>query len=111
MKATFATSSFRRGILIVRPDRVLTRRDLQMSELDDLVEEYSGVKLHRKRVLTAFGHVEQGPLLNLLFKMTRPPLRKTKPAKNVHHEKLPAPTIIRKGMVDYRRSLGRNELR
>jgi hypothetical protein len=80
-----------------------------MSDLEDLVEETSGVKLHRKRVLTAFSHVQQGPLLDMLFKLTRPPLRKSKPAAVVHHAKPLPPTIVRKGMIDYRRGM-RHEL-
>jgi hypothetical protein len=75
-----------------------------MSQLDDLIEQYSGVQLHRKRVLTAFGHVQQGPLLDMLFKLTRPPLRKLQldatPQAKPHRTR-----IVRRGMVDYRRDL------
>jgi hypothetical protein len=80
-----------------------------MSDLEDLVEETSGVKLHRKRVLKAFSHVQEGPLLDVLFKLTRPPLRKSKPTAAVLHANPLPPTIVRKGMVDYRRGM-RHEL-
>jgi hypothetical protein len=74
-----------------------------MSDLEDLIEGTSGVRLHRKRVLTAFSHVEKGPLLDMLFKLTRPPLRKMKAAAKTAHPAVPAaPTIVRRGMVDYR---------
>jgi hypothetical protein len=74
-----------------------------MSELEDFIAESAGVQLHRKRVITAFSHVGQGPLLNVLFNQTRPPLlRKAKPVRAAQ-PKSSAPTILRRGMVDYRR--------
>lgn len=51
---------------------------LEQSELEYLVEQNSGVLLHRKRVLMAFSHLHDGPLLDVLFKITRTALRKAK---------------------------------
>jgi hypothetical protein len=81
-----------------------------MSDLQDFIADASGITLHRRRVLTGFNHVQNGPLMDVLFNMTRPPLRvmKVDPAKAsshaTHAPHAPA-VIVRKGMVNYRREL------
>jgi len=74
-------------------------------ELQDFIAENSGIKLHRRRVLTAFSHVPDSPLIDMLFNLTRPALRAKKVMKVAHPETnaKPTPTIVRKGMVNYRR--------
>jgi hypothetical protein len=80
-----------------------------MSDLQDFIAEQSGVTLHRRRVLTAFNHLDDGPLMNVLFNMTRPPLLVTKPnpahPRHAPHAPSAPPAIVRKGMVNYRREL------
>lgn len=85
---------------------------LESSLLEDLIEQNSGIVLHRKRVLTAFSHLREGPLLDVLFKLTRPPLRKastvaaTLAARAAKAAQAPieqVTTIVQTGMVDHRR--------
>lgn len=82
---------------------------LEPSPLEELIEQNRGVVLHRKRVVTAFSHLPEGPLFDLLFKMTRSPLRNTKSIRASRAAKLINPTsvqtgtIVQRGMVDYRR--------
>ena len=49
-----------------------------MSDLQDFIAEESGITLHRRRVLKAFSHVPDSPLMEVL---------------------------VRKSMVNYRREL------
>lgn len=78
------------------------------SDLQDFIAGLSGVHLHRKRKITAFSHVQDGPLLSVLFNITRPvpavanksSARLASPAPG-----LPSPIVIRSGMVDYRREM------
>jgi hypothetical protein len=75
-----------------------------MSNLQDFIADSHGIKLHRRRVLTAFTHVPDGPVLRVLYSMTRPEKTVTEPVS----EKPPkpaAPAIVRRGMVNYRREL------
>lgn len=77
------------------------------SELEDQIrEEISGIRLHRKRVVTPFAHVAESPLLNVLLAITRPGA----PSKKKHAATPPATpaepppeSLIPKGMVNYRR--------
>jgi hypothetical protein len=79
-------------------------------ELQDFIAGQSGVHLHRKRSLTAFSHVQPGPLLDVLLSITRP-VRRVANTANIQRASSsadsPAPkaSIIRKGMVNYRREL------
>ena len=78
------------------------------SELEDQIrEEISGIRLHRKRVITPFAHVAEGPLLNALLAITRPapPKRKKAAAAPPPAESADSPpeSLIPKGMVNYRR--------
>ena len=83
-----------------------------MSELQDFIAGMDGVHLHRQRRLTAFSHVHEGPLMDMLYSITRPPLRMTnaKAATHASHAAreqtpVPQPAIIRRGMVNYRREM------
>lgn len=77
-----------------------------MSDLQDFIAEASGITLHRRRVLKAFSHVPDSPLMDVLYNMTRPPLRIVKPGlKKAEPQQCAEPTIVRKGMVSYRREL------
>jgi len=82
----------------------------------ELMEEAAGTKLHRNRLrtLTAFRHVEQGPLIDVLFSITRPTLHaehkniaeRAKAARAADEEAArlaPVVKIVRRGMVNYRR--------
>jgi hypothetical protein len=81
-----------------------------MSDLQDFIADASGITLHRRRVLKAFSHVSDSPLLEVLLNMTRPALRTVKPDL-VKQPRSAAPTIVRKSMVNYRRELhGYSEL-
>lgn len=81
---------------------------LESSVLEDLIEQNSGAILHRKRVITAFSHLAGGPLLDLLFTITRPPLRKAKAIAATRPKKQPARTSAPAGTVDHRRALPRD---
>jgi hypothetical protein len=76
-----------------------------MSDLEDFIANSNGITLHRKRVLKAFSHVEDSPLIQVLYNMTRPALRVTKPDRKKAAAPPVAPKIVRKGMVNYRREL------
>lgn len=77
-----------------------------MSEFEEYVAERTGVHLHRKMVLTAFPDVREGPLTDVLFRQTRPALRKQKTIQaKAATSSAPTAKIVRKGMVDYRRQL------
>ena len=77
-----------------------------MSDLQDFIAEASGITLHRLRVLKAFSHVPDSPLMDVLYNMTRPPLRTMRPGlEKAEPQQCAAPTIVRKGMVNYRREL------
>ena len=78
--------------------------------LQDFISGLSGVQLHRKRRLTAFSHVQDGPLLDVLYNMTRPVQRvankdKAQYASAAPGSPEPKPSVIRKGMVNYRREM------
>ena len=80
------------------------------SELQDFIAGLSGVHLHRKRRLTAFSHVQDGPLLNVLYNITRPVQvvankNKGRLASPAPGAPAPQPSVIRKGMVNYRREM------
>lgn len=78
-------------------------------DLQEFIAASNGISLHRTRVLTAFSHVPDGPLTNLLFNLTRPPLRAKSTVAAVTAltartlGKTAGPAIARKGMVNYRR--------
>jgi hypothetical protein len=74
-----------------------------MSELEDFIAASNGITLHRKRVLKAFSHVEDSPMMQVLLNMTRPALRVMNPEPAKSAPRPPAPKIVRKGMVNYRR--------
>ena len=77
-----------------------------MSDLQDFIAQTAGVRLHRNRVLTAFSHVGEGPLLTVLFNQTRPAmLSKMQPVAATRGATRSAAKIVRRGMVDYRREL------
>lgn len=84
-------------------------------DLQEYIAETSGIKLHRTRVLTAFSHVGEGPLMDMLFNLTRPAVQ-SKPKLSSLHSRYakaapatpseaapPSARIVRKGMVNYRR--------
>jgi hypothetical protein len=61
----------------------------------------------QERVMTAFATVHEGPLLDVLFNLTRPKSqlrKKVETRHSRHHPKPTAPTIVRKGMVNYYRN-------
>jgi hypothetical protein len=74
-----------------------------MSDLEDFIADSNGITLHRRRVLTAFSHVPEGPLMDVLLNLTKPALRIVKPEPATAAAQLPAPRIVRKGMANYRR--------
>jgi hypothetical protein len=76
-----------------------------MSDLEDFIADSHGITLHRRRVLKAFSHVQDSPLLDVLLNMTKPTLRIAKPDPAQAAPPAPAPRIVRKGMVNYRREL------
>jgi hypothetical protein len=91
-------------------------------DLQEFIAETNGIKLHRTRVLTAFSHLPEGPLMDALYNLTRPAAQ-SKPKLSALHSRRadktseqtpektpPTPTIVRKGMVNYRREfLGLND--
>jgi hypothetical protein len=79
-----------------------------MEDLQDIIAAQHGIVLHRKRVMKAFAAVHEGPLLDVLFSLTRPrtkpALRKKIETRHSRHHAVPTtPEIVRKGMVDYQR--------
>lgn len=72
------------------------------TNLQDFIAREHGIELHRKRSMKAFATVHDGPLLDVLFNLTRPTLRKKIDTKHAAHHPTPLPTIVRKGMVNYR---------
>ena len=76
-----------------------------MSDLEDFIADSNGITLHRRRVLKPFGHVHDSPLLDVLMNLTKPALRVMKPDPAQAAARPPAPRIVRKGMVNYRREV------
>ena len=75
-----------------------------------ILDQLTGVRLHRQRELTPFAHVADEPLLDVLFSITRaaPRIKRTVLHSPEPPAEAPAEPLIPKGMVDYRRELRRD---
>jgi hypothetical protein len=77
------------------------------SELEEqILEQISGVRLHRQRSFTPFAHVADEPLVDVLFSITRGTAAKQQPAPPSVAEPVEdasTESLIPKGMVNYRR--------
>jgi len=68
-----------------------------MSDLEDFIANSNGITLHRKRVLKAFSHVDDSPLIQVLYNMTRRRCASRKPIAKKAAAPPAAPKIVRKG--------------
>jgi hypothetical protein len=84
---------------------------MDVSELDEAIERESGITLHRQQIVTGFVHVHPGPLLDQLFKITRPARHKVKAVASNHDALLKAAARILAGhtvkttVIDRKRKL------
>jgi len=73
---------------------------------DQILEQISGVRLHRQRSFTPFAHVADEPLVDVLLSITRgtaPAHKRVPPPVAEPVGDAPAESPIPKGMVNYRR--------